>query len=103
LAREFGRRTPKDQKRCRVLGTISEDTQHREESWLSLGFIDDHQSFESLQKSVGVLHESCHQRVLEVKIVEVVGGQDLSGESRFPALPWPYECDHRVATKGALQ
>jgi hypothetical protein len=103
LAREFGRGTPKDQKRCRVLGTISKDTQHGEESGLSLGFIDDHQSFESLQKSLGVLHESCHQRVFEVKIVEVVGGQDLSGESSFPALPWPYECDHRVTPKGALQ
>jgi predicted dehydrogenase len=67
------------------------------------GFIDDDQPCESFQKGFGILHESRHQRVLQVKIVTVVGGENLSCKSGFPALSWPDECDHRVASEGTLQ
>jgi len=103
LAGEFRRGAAKYQEGRRVPRAVREDTQDRKQPRLSLGLVDDHQSFESLQKGLGIFHESRHQRVFEVEIVEVVRWEYLASKSGFPALPRPNECDYRVASKGTLE
>jgi hypothetical protein len=101
LAGEFRRGAAKYQE-CRwVLGAVSKNTKDRKQPRLSLGLVDDHQSFKSSQNGLGIFHEPPRQRVFEVKIVEVVRWEYLAGKRGFPALPGPNECDHRVPSEGA--
>jgi hypothetical protein len=85
------------------LGAVSKNTKDRKQPRLSLGLVDDHQSFEALQNGLGIFHEGPRQRVFEVKIVEVVRWEYMASKSGFPALPGPNECDHGVPSEGAKE
>jgi hypothetical protein len=103
LAGEFGGGASENEKGGRISGPVGQYAQNRKEPWFPLGFVEDHQSAEPFQNGFGIFHESGDQWVFEVKIIGMIGREELACEGGFAGLPGAEESDDRVPGEGAPQ
>ncbi len=81
------------------LRAVGQHAKHREERRLSLCFIDHHQSPLVLQRGYGLLHELSDDRIFEIEVLRMSGGDQLAGEGGLAALAGTKQGHHRIASQ----
>ncbi len=78
---------PRIRKRAGFGPPVGKHPQHREEVRPALDLVDDHQALERAQGGHRLVETREARRVLEIEVVDRVGGEELPGQRGLAALP----------------
>ena len=101
LTKKMRRRTSQDKETSRKWFSVRKNSEQRENVRKPLNFIDDNQTFQSIQNIHRILSQNRQAcRVFKVKIVGGPGTQEHSSQRCFSTLTWPNQGGDATAFKG---
>jgi hypothetical protein len=96
LPEQFGRIAPEDEEPGRQRPAIRPEPQQRKELRPALNLIDDNESFERTQRRLGLRQTGQAPRVFQIKVIERIDGDELSGQGCLATLRGPTSATTRL-------